>query len=56
MQTLVALLWQADVTDLYRPDLTVNYYIIAVLLVIAVILSVLVVRRRMSERDDDWDG
>jgi len=38
-----------------RPDLTINYIIIAVLLVIAAILSVVVVRRRMRERDDDWD-
>jgi DMSO/TMAO reductase YedYZ heme-binding membrane subunit len=38
-----------------RPDLTINYIIIAVLLVVAAILSVIVVRRRMRERDDDWD-
>jgi len=38
-----------------RPDLTINYIIIAFLLVIAAILSVIVVRRRMRERDDDWD-
>jgi hypothetical protein len=38
-----------------RPDLTLNYIIIAVLLVIAAILSVIVVKRRMRERDDEWD-
>ena len=39
-----------------RPDLTLNYIIIAVLLVIAAILSVIVVKRRMRERDDEWDA
>jgi hypothetical protein len=53
MEILAALLLQADPE---RPDLTVNYVIIGVLLVIAAILSVIVVRRRMRERDDDWDG
>jgi Na+/melibiose symporter-like transporter len=38
-----------------RPDLTLNYFIIAVLLVIAAILSVLVGKRRLHERDDEWD-
>lgn len=48
---LTALLLQSE----ERPDLTVNYIMIAVLLVIAAILAVIVVRRRMRERDDDWD-
>jgi heme/copper-type cytochrome/quinol oxidase subunit 2 len=39
-----------------RPDLTLNYIIIAVLLVIAVVLSVIVIRRRLRERDDEWDS
>jgi hypothetical protein len=52
MQILAALLWQAE----ERPDLTLNYIIIGVLLVIAAVLSVIVVRRRMRERDDDWDN
>ncbi|MGH9936962.1 MAG: hypothetical protein ACREAM_11995 [Blastocatellia bacterium] len=53
MQILAALLLQADPE---RPDLTLNYTIIAVLLIIAAILSIIVARRRMRERDDDWDG
>jgi hypothetical protein len=52
MQILAALFLQ---TEPERPDLTLNYIIIAVLLVIAAILSVIVVRRRMRERDDDWE-
>ena len=52
MQILAALLLQAEPD---RPDLTLNYIIIGVLLLIAAILSVIVVRRRMRERDDDWD-
>jgi hypothetical protein len=52
MQILVALLLQVEPES---PDLTVNYILIGVLLFIAAILSVLVVRRRMRERDDDWD-
>ncbi|MGE0130946.1 MAG: hypothetical protein AB7U82_22945 [Blastocatellales bacterium] len=52
MQILAALLLQADPE---RPDLTLNYIIIGALLVIAAVLSVIVVRRRMKERDDDWD-
>lgn len=39
-----------------RPDLTLNYIIIGVLLVIAAILGVIVVKRRMRERDDEWDA
>jgi hypothetical protein len=53
MRILVALLLQADPE---RPDLTLNYIIIAGLLFIAAILSIIVVRRRMRERDDDWDS
>jgi hypothetical protein len=52
MHILAALLLQAEPD---RPDLTLNYIIIGVLLFIAAILSVIVVRRRMRERDDDWD-
>jgi predicted permease len=48
---LISLLLQTE----ERPDLTVNYIMIAILLVIAAILAVIVVRRRMRERDDDWD-
>jgi uncharacterized membrane protein (DUF485 family) len=39
-----------------RPDLTLNYIIIGVLLVIAAVLSVIVVKRRLRERDDEWDA
>lgn len=53
MAMLLALLLQLETGE--RPDLTINYIIIAILLVIAAILSVIVVRRRMRERDDDWD-
>ena len=38
-----------------RPDLTLNYIIIGVLLVIVAILSVIVFKRRMRERDEEWD-
>lgn len=51
---LAAHLLQAEQEQ--RPDLTLNYIIIAVLLVIAAILSVIVVKRRMRERDDEWDA
>ncbi|MEP7338124.1 MAG: hypothetical protein ABI977_10305, partial [Acidobacteriota bacterium] len=50
MPILAALLLQSE-----RPDLTLNYFIIASLLVLAAVLSVVVVRRRMKEKDDDWD-
>jgi hypothetical protein len=57
MPTLLGLLFQTDLElPDQRPDLTLNYIIIAALLVIAAVLSVIVVRRRMRERDDDWDG
>lgn len=49
MEILAALFLQSE-----RPDLTLNYIIIALLLVIAAVLSVIVVRRRMKEKDDDW--
>ncbi len=52
MRILAALLLQAESE---RPDLTLNWVIIFILLGIAAILSVIVVRRRMRERDDDWD-
>lgn len=53
MQIFAALLRQVEGAE--RPDLTVNWIIIGILLAIAAILTVIVVRRRMSERDDDWD-
>ncbi|MFN0087945.1 MAG: hypothetical protein ACKVX9_21305 [Blastocatellia bacterium] len=52
MHMLAALLLQADPE---RPDLTLNYIIIGILLLVAAVLSVIVVRRRMRERDDEWD-
>ena len=54
MQIFAALFRQIEGAD-QRPDLTVNWIIIGILLAIAAILTVIVVRRRMSERDDDWD-
>lgn len=48
--TLV-LLQEAD-----RPDLTLNYIIIAALLVVAAVLSVIVVRRGVSEKDNDGNA
>jgi hypothetical protein len=53
MRILAALLLQVEPE---RPDLTLNWIIISILLAIAAVLSVIVVRRRMRERDDDWDG
>jgi len=41
--------------DMERPDLTLNWIIIGVLLTIALVLSVAVARLRVRERDDDWD-
>ncbi|MBI1765744.1 MAG: hypothetical protein HYR56_30435 [Acidobacteria bacterium] len=38
-----------------RPDLTLNYIIIVVLLVIVAFLSVVVGKRRVRERDEEWD-
>ncbi len=38
-----------------RPDLTLNYILIAVLVVIALILSAVVGKRRLRERDEEWD-
>ena len=54
MQILAALLLQAEGAE--RPDLTLNWIIIFILLGIAAVLGVIVVRRRMRERDDDWDS
>lgn len=51
LQTL-GLLQAAD----EKPDLTINYIIIGVLLVVAAILGVIVINRRRNEKDDDWDG
>jgi hypothetical protein len=42
--------------EIERPDLTLNWIIIGVLLAVALILSVVVARRRLRERDDDWDN
>ena len=53
MLTLAALLLQVEME---RPDLTINWIIIGVLLAIALVLSVAVARLRLRERDDDWDG
>jgi membrane protein implicated in regulation of membrane protease activity len=52
MSTLVALLQQ---TPTNPDDLTLNWIILAVLLVIAAILGVIVVKRRLREQDDDYD-
>jgi hypothetical protein len=53
MRILAALLLQIDME---RPDLILNWIIIGLLLAIALILSVVVARRRVRERDDDWDN
>ncbi|MBO0862640.1 MAG: hypothetical protein J2P21_29900 [Chloracidobacterium sp.] len=50
---MAALLFQVEVE---RPDLTLNWIIIGVLLAIALVLSVIVARRRLRERDDDFDN
>jgi cytochrome c-type biogenesis protein CcmH/NrfF len=52
MTMLAALLQQAPPV---QEDLTLNWIIIGVLLVIAAILGVVVVKRRMREQDDDYD-
>jgi len=52
MTMLAALLQQAPQS---QPDLTLNWIIIGVLLVIAAFLGVIVVKRRMRERDDEYD-
>lgn len=52
MHMLVALLQQ---TPTNPDDLTLNWIILAILLVIAAILGVIVVKRRMREQDDDYD-
>ncbi len=39
-----------------KPDLTINYIIIGALLLVAVILGAIVMKRRASEKDDDWDA
>jgi hypothetical protein len=53
MSMLSALLWQQGSEA--QPDLTLNWIIIGVLLVIAAILGVIVIKRRMREQDDDYD-
>jgi hypothetical protein len=52
MKILAALLLQVEME---RPDLTLNWVIIGLLLAVALILSVAVARRRVRERDDDRD-
>jgi hypothetical protein len=39
-----------------KPDLTINYIIIGALLLVAVVLGGIVMKRRMNEKDDDWDA
>jgi hypothetical protein len=53
MRILAALLQQVEME---RPDITLNWIIIGALLAVALILSVAVARRRLRERDDDWDN
>jgi hypothetical protein len=53
MRILAAPLLQVEME---RPDLTLNWIIIGVLLAVALILSVVVARRRVRERDDDLDN
>lgn len=36
-------------------DLTLNWIILAILLVIAAILGTIVIKRRLREQDDDFD-
>ena len=36
-------------------DLTINWIILAVLLIIAAVLGMIVIKRRMREQDDDFD-
>lgn len=52
MLIVAALILQVEME---RPDLTLNWIIIGLLLAIALVLSVVVARRRLRERDDDWD-
>jgi hypothetical protein len=47
--------WLLQMEDEPRPDLTLNYILIVVLLVIVVILSAVVGKRRLRERDEEWD-
>lgn len=52
MFMMIALLQQVlTPTD----DLTLNWIILAVLLVVAAILGFVVIKRRMREQDDDYD-
>jgi hypothetical protein len=53
MWILAAMLLQVGME---RPDLTLNWIIIGLLLAVALVLSVIVARRRLRERDDDWDN
>jgi hypothetical protein len=46
----------APLLQMERPDLTINWVLIGLLLAIALILSVAVARRRLRERDDDLDN
>lgn len=47
--------WLLQMEEEPRSDLTLNYIIIVVLLVIAAILTVVVGKRRIRERDEEWD-
>lgn len=52
MLMTITLLQQA----LAQPDdLTVNWIILAILLVVAALLGLIVIKRRMREQDDDYD-
>ena len=59
MNVLLSSFWQAlgllQAAE-EKPDLTINYIIIGLLLLVAAILGVIVAKRRMSEKDDDWDA
>ncbi|NOT64355.1 MAG: hypothetical protein HOP19_29405 [Acidobacteria bacterium] len=39
-----------------KPDLTINYIIIGALVLVAVVLGAIVMKRRMNEKEDDWDA
>lgn len=49
---LLALLQQVPAPS---DDLTLNWIILGVLLVIAALLGMIVIKRRMREQDDDFD-
>ena len=49
-------LWLFQIQDEPRSDLTLNYIIIGVLVVVALFLSVVVGKDRIRERDEEWDS